>query len=951
MNQHVSSTLKRLTFGLTIALALAVIPIYGLKIARKRDYSDFDVYYKASERMGRGDWNHVYDLKTDGSNPFRYAPLTLPLFKPLVMLPHRESRVVWFAFQYLCYGFGFFFLFRAVRRVNREAAWITCAALLFVLRFCLDSFTIGQVSGLMFLGFAVALDSWLSRRGRLTGVFLLLPVALKLAPGMLFALFSTSRGPVRRRMLAWTGGTIAAVLVAGAALWEGALLNPAIWREWVATVVKDSVYFDASHYGSQSIRSAFLRLAKQGWIPPSQAGISAGWVCVLISTAILALWACRRPLTSRARGLFFSLGILAYLWSLPETFKYSMPFLAFPVSFLLAGKLDTWDRATLGLATLTLSLAGLDLVGKTVFFGLQKASVPLLATLALGASVTRHALRESRPSGWLRRLRGSFSHIGNWERFPRTEPSLRLSALIPLPLDRQVVLDGPRLQHTLDGLLRHLRASYPGAFELLVVPYGDLVHDAHPIARLAKDRLTGAPECRFLPAARPSGRGAAIRAGFLESSGEWILAINPEVPCDSEFFGRAAARLADGIHLVRASRRHPDSEFVFPLAVLPSVYRRFRLAKFLNGIIRRLLPVWSMDTHSGNWILTRPLALRGFAAQTFSDMFFGTELSVVVNSQEFRECDLPGVFFLENEKSRPRILRESFLIAVHLTRLIWRHRKGFYGPVRLSPEITADDWGLSPAINEGILQLARMGVVRRVSLMANSDHVENGLAELRGLPGIELGLHLNLTHGFSLAAGQAIPSLIRSDGNGRFHSPARLLFLWVFRSRGARKRMHEEIRHSLELQLQRLRLLGVRPHYLDGHHHIHLLPGLLNEISDVLKGAGIGRVRLPYDPALWLTPKFPIVVLALLARASLRRNGFEYRPCLYPRMKHFVDHGRFRTALSRTPGSEVIVHPATFNDFLKWNVADTYSAGRVSEFEALRMLGVELPSAVRWNTT
>jgi predicted glycoside hydrolase/deacetylase ChbG (UPF0249 family) len=59
--------------------------------------------------------------------------------------------------------------------------------------------------------------------------------------------------------------------------------------------------------------------------------------------------------------------------------------------------------------------------------------------------------------------------------------------------------------------------------------------------------------------------------------------------------------------------------------------------------------------------------------------------------------------------------------------------------------ITADDWGLTPAINLGILNLAQSGVVRRVSLMAWAPSVECHLNELLQVSDIELGLHLDFT--------------------------------------------------------------------------------------------------------------------------------------------------------------------------------------------------------------
>ncbi|MES2965540.1 MAG: methyltransferase domain-containing protein, partial [Bdellovibrionota bacterium] len=51
--------------------------------------------------------------------------------------------------------------------------------------------------------------------------------------------------------------------------------------------------------------------------------------------------------------------------------------------------------------------------------------------------------------------------------------------------------------------------------------------------------------------------------------------------------------------------------------------------------------------------------------------------------------------------------------------------------------ITADDWGMSSGVNLGILELAKLGVVTRVSMMADAPRLTEGLDELRTIEGLE----------------------------------------------------------------------------------------------------------------------------------------------------------------------------------------------------------------------
>jgi predicted glycoside hydrolase/deacetylase ChbG (UPF0249 family) len=227
-------------------------------------------------------------------------------------------------------------------------------------------------------------------------------------------------------------------------------------------------------------------------------------------------------------------------------------------------------------------------------------------------------------------------------------------------------------------------------------------------------------------------------------------------------------------------------------------------------------------------------------------------------------------------------------------------------------------------VNEGILALARKGVVKRISAMANCAYLTHRLTELLAIPGIEIGLHFDLTHGKS--------------------SPSKILLEALqnrFFSRQARDRFESGIRTEFEQQLARLKAAGIDPVYLDGHHHIHLVPGVLQAVAEPLRRAGIRQVRLPYDPALWFTPKFPLLALSLLAAQELKKLQVRSLPCFYPEQKHFQDPALMRAALlkrTKTGATEVIVHPAAVDDLGKLEIPDSYTTGRVREFHALMML-------------
>jgi predicted glycoside hydrolase/deacetylase ChbG (UPF0249 family) len=214
--------------------------------------------------------------------------------------------------------------------------------------------------------------------------------------------------------------------------------------------------------------------------------------------------------------------------------------------------------------------------------------------------------------------------------------------------------------------------------------------------------------------------------------------------------------------------------------------------------------------------------------------------------------------------------------------------------------------------------------------MSGGRYLAEGLEELRQT-GAELGLHFNLTYG----------SPAERPAGAR--SPGRLLLRWMTACGGpTRARLAEDTSRELERQLGELEAAGVRARYLDGHHHVHLVPGVLRALGPVLAAHGILRVRLPWDPRLALSARFPLALLALGARGELRRQHLEYTAFVYPSTRLFADQGRLQRVLARNPEAEVIVHPADDDDHLLYEQPDSYTEGRVLEYRALGMLGLRL---------
>ena len=64
--------------------------------------------------------------------------------------------------------------------------------------------------------------------------------------------------------------------------------------------------------------------------------------------------------------------------------------------------------------------------------------------------------------------------------------------------------------------------------------------------------------------------------------------------------------------------------------------------------------------------------------------------------------------------------------------------------------VTADDLGLDPSINDGIVEAYKNGLVTCSALLMNAPSTDEGIVIAKDNPGLEVGIHLSIVEGFSL---------------------------------------------------------------------------------------------------------------------------------------------------------------------------------------------------------
>ena len=81
---------------------------------------------------------------------------------------------------------------------------------------------------------------------------------------------------------------------------------------------------------------------------------------------------------------------------------------------------------------------------------------------------------------------------------------------------------------------------------------------------------------------------------------------------------------------------------------------------------------------------------------------------------------------------------------------------------------SADDFGLTPAVNEAIERAHRDGILDQASLMVAGAAAEDAVRRARAMPSLRVGLHLVVIEGPAVSPPAEIPDLV--DASGQFPS-------------------------------------------------------------------------------------------------------------------------------------------------------------------------------------
>lgn len=238
--------------------------------------------------------------------------------------------------------------------------------------------------------------------------------------------------------------------------------------------------------------------------------------------------------------------------------------------------------------------------------------------------------------------------------------------------------------------------------------------------------------------------------------------------------------------------------------------------------------------------------------------------------------------------------------------------------------LNADDFGRHHFINEAVIQGVEKGMLRSATAMVTGEAFPEAVAIAKAYLRLSVGIHFTLVNGKPVLPAKDIPSLV-NPATGEFYPNH-----GVFVKRFLAGKVHlAEVRKECEAQLERFLSYGITPTHGDSHQHMHVLPGIIDIVLDLLRSHGILALRIPAIPVALASTRLSnlgeqvgrsgLHVLAERARKKARALGFAVPD-------HFggivageaVDTAALRTLLLHLgPGvTEIMMHPGTDNSVL-----------------------------------
>lgn len=189
--------------------------------------------------------------------------------------------------------------------------------------------------------------------------------------------------------------------------------------------------------------------------------------------------------------------------------------------------------------------------------------------------------------------------------------------------------------------------------------------------------------------------------------------------------------------------------------------------------------------------------------------------------------------------------------------------------------VNADDFGLCEGVNRAVKQAHTEGILTSATIMAGMEAAKAAVELAGEMPGLGVGVHLDLFDGAPISKNQRVKILL--DANGRFGLSLGKLAVKSMLSRTVR----EAIEIEWAAQIQWIIDNGIKPTHLDSHKHVHTCPAIWPIVVRLCGRFGIGAIRWPFEPAQVSGPDWPrppkggktrARIVRMMAKINRRQN-------------------------------------------------------------------------------
>lgn len=159
--------------------------------------------------------------------------------------------------------------------------------------------------------------------------------------------------------------------------------------------------------------------------------------------------------------------------------------------------------------------------------------------------------------------------------------------------------------------------------------------------------------------------------------------------------------------------------------------------------------------------------------------------------------------------------------------------------------INADDFGLHPLINKGIIEGHTRGMLTSTSIMPSAPYFDEAVLLAKANPDLGIGIHLTLVGGVRPVLQSGIDSLLTNDG---VFPEDYTVFAKKWYTGSIRK---SELERELRAQIEKVLTAGIKPTHIDSHQHMHVLPGIAGLVIRLCGEYGITKIRMPGENIFW----------------------------------------------------------------------------------------------------